>query len=80
MSCFFPDGMIVDMETVSKFSKGVKMKDIATLNDELRTKIVNMIETFEKENGIELTVLKAYSYFSIVKKAKEIHIALGLKE
>jgi hypothetical protein len=56
------------------------MKDIAKLNDDLRTTIRKTIEDFEKENGVEFTGMKVYPYFCYPTQTREIHIALGIKE
>ena len=56
------------------------MKDIAKLNDNLRDRIIKLIEDYEKEHGVELTVLRAYGYYNNAMKRREIPIALGLQE
>jgi hypothetical protein len=56
------------------------MNNISKLNEELKDKIVKVIEDFEKENGVELTKGIFYNYFSHINEKKEVHIILGLKE
>jgi hypothetical protein len=56
------------------------MKDIAKLNDDLRGKIIKIVEDFEKENGIEFMGMSVSPYFCHPTQTREIHIALGIKE
>ena len=56
------------------------MKDIAKLNEDLRSRIVKAIDEFQKENGVELTRGIFYNYYSHINEKNEIHIALGIKE